>query len=170
MTTQRDTTRFASTTVDSPVGRLHLLGTVDGLAAVLWPDLERELARIRVSPDQLIEGDVPVFDLAKSQLRAYFAGERTEFDLPLDPQGTEFQLSVWSALRKIPFGVTSSYGKQARMIDKPRAVRAVASANARNPISIVVPCHRVIGANGSLTGFAGGLDAKSWLLEHERAG
>src|SRR6185369_13348044 len=101
-------------------------------------------------------------------LREYFAGERAEFDLPLEPEGgTPFQRRAWTALREIPFGQTRTYGEQARAIQQPTAVRAVGAANGRNPIGIIVPCHRVIGSDGKLTGYAGGMAAKQWLLEHE---
>ncbi|MEZ5375614.1 MAG: methylated-DNA--[protein]-cysteine S-methyltransferase [Acidimicrobiales bacterium] len=168
MRTPRDATRHATATIDTPVGRLHVLATSEGLSALLWPDLDAELERIRVSPEQLDDRRPAMAGDVERQLEQYFAGARTEFDLPLDPHGTDFQLTVWAALREIPFGLTSSYGQQARAINRPRAIRAVAAANGRNPISIIVPCHRVIGADGSLTGFAGGLDTKAWLLEHER--
>ncbi len=102
------------------------------------------------------------------QLAEYFDGERTDFDVPLDPVGTEFQRAAWSALRTIPYGTTVSYGEQAERMGDRRKARAVGAANGRNPISIVVPCHRVVGANGALTGFAGGTDTKAWLLDHER--
>jgi len=101
------------------------------------------------------------------QLTAYFAGELTAFDLPLAPVGTAFQRIVWSALVEIPFAETWTYGELARTIGRPSASRAVGTANSKNPISIIVPCHRVIGANGDLTGYAGGMDAKRWLLDHE---
>ncbi len=168
MKTARDTTRYQTATIDSPVGPLHLLATSRGLAALLWSDLEVELHRVRISPEQLDNTPPAQLGRVENQLGEYFVGERTDFDVTLDPRGTEFQLSVWASLREIPYGVTSSYGQQARSINRPRAVRAVAAANGRNPISIIVPCHRVVGADGSLTGFAGGLDAKAWLLEHER--
>ena len=103
-----------------------------------------------------------------TQLGEYFEGHRQDFDLPLDPTGTEFQLSAWTALRSIPFGTTVSYGEQAEQMGDKRKARAVGAANGRNPISIIVPCHRVVGSNGSLTGFAGGIDTKDWLLIHER--
>ena len=106
---------------------------------------------------------------ARDQLRAWFAGRRTTFDLPLRPRGTPFQLSVWRALGEIPYGETSSYRELAVAVGQPSAARAVGAANARNPLSIVVPCHRVIGARGELTGYAGGVERKRWLLEHERA-
>ncbi|MFZ9630225.1 MAG: methylated-DNA--[protein]-cysteine S-methyltransferase, partial [Ilumatobacteraceae bacterium] len=103
------------------------------------------------------------------QLGEYFDGRRREFDVPLDPHGTDFQLAVWRVLRTIPYGTTMTYGEQARALGDANKARAVGAANGRNPISVIVPCHRVVGGNGSLTGFAGGLDAKSWLLAHERA-
>ncbi len=98
----------------------------------------------------------------------YFAGRRTTFDIPLDLRGTEFQVTVWRALAEIPFGQTSTYGEQAARIGRPSAARAVGAANGRNPVSIVLPCHRIVGKDGSLTGFAGGLDTKQYLLDHER--
>lgn len=159
--------RFDTATIDSPVGPLHLIGSDRGLVALLWSDLDVELPRVRIAPEQLEESSA-AFEEPRRQLAEYFDRTRTEFDLALDLRGTEFQRSVWQSLTEIPYGITSSYGQQARAINRPRAVRAVAAANGRNPISIIVPCHRVIGADGSLTGFAGGLDAKSWLLEHER--
>ena len=106
---------------------------------------------------------------ARRQLTEYFAGVRTAFDLPLDPPGTPFQRQVWDALRTIPYGVTTSYGELARRLGDPRGTRALGAANGKNPIPIIVPCHRVVGARGELTGFGGGLDRKRWLLEHEGA-
>lgn len=105
---------------------------------------------------------------AAAQLAAYFAGERRDFDLPLAPQGTPFQQRVWDALLAIPYGAVRSYGDVARAIGRPAASRAVGAANGRNPIAIIVPCHRVIGASGQLTGYGGGLPTKRWLLEHEQ--
>ena len=119
----------------------------------------------RVDPAQAEEH----LDRAEAQLAEYFAGTRRTFDLALDPAGTDFQLRAWNALRSIPFGQTISYGEQAAELGVPGSARAVGAANGRNPLSIVVPCHRVIAASGALTGFAGGLDTKAWLLEHERA-
>jgi methylated-DNA-[protein]-cysteine S-methyltransferase len=107
--------------------------------------------------------------LAIEQLSEYFAGERHIFALPLAPQGTEFQHKIWTALQTIEFGVSCSYGDIAKHIHQPTAARAVGMANSKNPIAIVIPCHRVIGKNGTLTGYAGGLDKKSWLLQHEQA-
>ena len=119
------------------------------------------------------EPDVPMptsdaSDAAARQLSEYFAGDRTDFDLDLAPSGTDFQRKVWTALSQIPYGTTESYGQLALRIGQPTASRAVGLANGRNPIAIVVPCHRVIGSSGTLTGYAGGLERKRWLLEHER--
>ncbi len=157
---------LAATTMPSPVGRLTLVASETGLRAVLW---EKD------RPGRVPLGDVaerashPVLESAKSQLAAYFAGELREFEVPLDAVGTPFQMRVWAALRSIPFGETRSYGAIAAQLGDTKAVRAVGAANGRNPISIIVPCHRVIGASGSLTGFAGGLKAKSALLALEGA-
>lgn len=107
-------------------------------------------------------------DAAERQLTEYFAGERQVFDLVLKPMGTPFQLAAWQVLRTIRYGTTISYAEQARALGKPSAVRAVGGANGRNPLAIVVPCHRVVGADGRLTGYAGGVDRKAWLLDHER--
>jgi methylated-DNA-[protein]-cysteine S-methyltransferase len=151
-------------TVQTPVGALKLVASDKGLAAVLWENDDPKRVRL----GELIEGaGHPVLARAESQLKEYFAGTRTEFDVPLDPAGTEFQKSVWDALGTIPFGETRSYAQIASAVGKPAAVRAVGAANGRNPISIITPCHRVIGADGSLTGFAGGLEAKRFLLDHE---
>lgn len=110
----------------------------------------------------------PLLAEAARQLTAYFGGTLTEFDLPIRMEGTAFRMQCWQALRTIPYGETISYGEQAKRIGNPKAVRAVGGANHRNPISIVVPCHRVIGADGSMTGYGGGVDRKTWLLDHER--
>lgn len=112
--------------------------------------------------------ETPVLAKAKQQLEEYFAGKRTEFDLPLAPKGTEFQQQVWQELRTIPFGKTTSYQYIAKAVGKPKGSQAVGGANGKNPIAIVIPCHRVIGKNGNLTGYAGGLDKKSWLLALEQ--
>jgi len=160
-----------SATIGSPVGQLTVIASRAGLRAVLWPD--DDVARVpdiaRLDPESAVPAAVrEIIDEATRQLAEYFDGTRTDFDVPLDPVGTEFQQEAWSALRKIPFGETLSYGEQAaRMGDRNKA-RAVGAANGRNPISIIVPCHRVVGSNGSLTGFAGGVDAKRFLLDHER--
>jgi methylated-DNA-[protein]-cysteine S-methyltransferase len=149
--------------MDSPHGELTLVAGDNGLRAVLWPDDE---GRVPL-PDSTPSPDHPVIAAAADQLREYFSGRRTEFDLPLDPRGTEFQMAVWRSLADIPFGETISYGEQARRIGRPTAVRAVGAANGKNPLSIVLPCHRVVGANGALTGFASGIDTKAALLDHE---
>lgn len=148
----------------SPVGALTLVARGDKLAAVLW---EQERAnRVRLG-DLHLDDSHPVLLEAARQLNEYFAGQRTRFDLELDFVGSDFQRDVWAALLTIPFGETRSYGEIARLVGKPAAVRAVGAANGRNPISIIAPCHRVIGASGSLTGFAGGLQAKQFLLALE---
>ena len=148
----------------SPVGQLTLVARNGKLAAILW---ETERAN-RVRLGELVEvDDSPALLQAERQLNEYFAGNRDRFDLELDFEGTEFQKKVWAALLTIPFGETRSYSQIATQIGSPKAVRAVGAANGRNPISIVAPCHRVIGASGRLTGFAGGLEAKQYLLTLE---
>jgi methylated-DNA-[protein]-cysteine S-methyltransferase len=148
----------------SPVGLLTLVARGDKLAAVLWQS-ERE-NRVRLGALRE-DNQHPLLLETERQLNQYFAGSRTRFDLPLDFQGTEFQQQVWQALLTIPFGETRSYGQIARELGNPKAMRAVGAANGRNPISIIAPCHRVIGATGTLTGFAGGLEAKAYLLTLE---
>jgi methylated-DNA-[protein]-cysteine S-methyltransferase len=151
--------------IDSPVGKLTLVAGDKALTAILWENDDPK--RVRLGP--LAErSDHPVLLETERQLGAYFAGTLKTFTVPLDFQGTAFQKHVWNALLTIPFGETRSYGAIARQIGKPSAVRAVGAANGRNPISIVAPCHRVVGAKGELTGFAGGLAAKARLLEIER--
>jgi methylated-DNA-[protein]-cysteine S-methyltransferase len=152
--------------IESPIGRLKLVATDDGLAAVLW---ENERAhRVRLNIEARDERH-PVLVETERQLSEYFTGRRKTFTLTLDMAGTPFQRKVWDALRTIPFGETRSYGQIARQIGSPNAVRAVGAANGRNPVSIVTPCHRVIGSTGKLTGFAGGLDVKARLLALEGA-
>ena len=152
------------TTIDSPVRQLRLIASGRGLRAVLWQDHEPERVPLDAAP---IPERTEVLDAAATQLEEYFDGGRTAFDLPLDPVGSPFQQDVWAVLRTIPYGETITYGEQARRLGDPSKARAVGAANGRNPLSIIVPCHRVIGANGKLTGFAGGLDTKAWLLAHE---
>ncbi len=148
--------------VDSPIGELLLAGENNALAMIGFPK-----GSMRRDPEaDWIYNEKPLAE-AKRQLDEYFAGRRREFDLPLQLNGTEFQVRVLQALQKIPYGETVSYGEIARRIGKPRAVRAVGAANGRNPIPIVVPCHRVIGSSGDLTGFGGGLDTKEALLRLE---
>jgi methylated-DNA-[protein]-cysteine S-methyltransferase len=145
----------------SPVGKLKLVASVRGLAAILWEN--DDPARVRIGP--LVEDAAhPVLAEAERQLGEYFMGKRQAFDLPLDFHGTDFQKSVWGALLAIPYGETRSYAEIARAVGRPTAFRAVGAANGRNPISIIAPCHRVVGTNGALTGFAGGLEAKALLL------
>ena len=152
-------------TVQSPVGNLTLTASPRGLRAVAWPDDKRSSLP---SGGVLVElGANSTLDSAALQIAEYFGGQRTSFDLSLDPVGTAFQLAAWDALAKIPYGETRSYAAQAAAIGNPTAVRAVGAANGRNPLSIVVPCHRVIGSGGSLTGFAGGLASKRFLLDLE---
>ncbi|WP_324697140.1 methylated-DNA--[protein]-cysteine S-methyltransferase [Novosphingobium aerophilum] len=151
----------------SPVGELTLIAGDRGLAAILWEN--DDPSRVRLG-DIADSESHPILDEAKAQLADYFAGKRQSFDLPLDFRGTDFQKSVWAQLLLIPFGETRSYGEIAVALGRPSASRAVGAANGRNPISIVAPCHRVVGANGTLTGFAGGLEAKAFLLRLEGRG
>jgi methylated-DNA-[protein]-cysteine S-methyltransferase len=144
-------------TIDSPLGPVRIFATEFGISAI-------HLAIKTTSADK----PSALTNKAARQLLQYFAGGLTQFDLPLAATGTAFQQQVWQALRQLPFGQTCSYAAIARKIANPKAVRAVGAANGKNPIAIVVPCHRVIGANGSLTGYAGGLDNKAWLLRHEQ--
>ena len=153
--------------VPSPVGDLMLLASDTHLTSVRFaPHADDAAARGWRRATGGTDADA-ILDLARAQLGDYFAGRITTFDLPLGPTGTPFQTQVWRALREIPFGETISYGELARRIGDPKAMRAVGAANGRNPIPIIVPCHRVIGANGSLTGFGGGIERKRWLLAHE---
>jgi O-6-methylguanine DNA methyltransferase len=149
---------------DSPVGPLSLVSDGQALAALTF--------EMHTKPAPVVAGAEPGIDAlleeTRRQLDAYFAGRLKRFDLPLAPKGTPFQERVWMALRDIPYGQTCSYGDIAAVVNAPQAVRAVGGANGRNPISIVVPCHRVIGANGTLTGFGGGIDRKRYLLTHEQ--
>jgi methylated-DNA-[protein]-cysteine S-methyltransferase len=158
---------YRFTTMFSPVGELTLVASDAGLAAILWENDEPDRVRLGT---MIRDDSDPILTTAEEQLHAYFAGTLTEFTVPLDFQGTDFQKSVWAALLTIPFGETRSYGEIARQIGRPSASRAVGAANGRNPISIIAPCHRVIGSNGALTGFAGGLEAKAFLLGIEGAG
>jgi methylated-DNA-[protein]-cysteine S-methyltransferase len=149
--------------MESPIGWLRLVVEDGALVGLFMEEHARAPARAAVAGE-----DHPLLDQAARQLAAWFAGEQISFDLPLRPEGTPFQIAVWQALREIPYAETRSYLEIAAGLGQPKAVRAVGAANGRNPISIVVPCHRVIGANGALTGYAGGLERKRWLLGHER--
>ncbi|AXQ21443.1 methylated-DNA--[protein]-cysteine S-methyltransferase [Acinetobacter wuhouensis] len=149
----------------SPVGQLKLVATETALVAVLWENENPN--RVRLA--ELIENTQhPILLETQKQLNEYFAGQRQVFDLPLDFEGTEFQQKVWQALLTIPFGETRSYKQIAEQIGNVKAVRAVGAANGKNPISIIAPCHRVVGANGKLVGFAGGLENKGILLKIEK--
>ena len=150
------------TYVDSPIGRLLLVGREGVLTGLYVADHEK----CRLPAADWVE-DVSAFGPVITQLREYFAGERTDFDLEVELEGTPFQTTVWAALREIPYGETWSYGELARHIGRPTGSRAVGMANGRNPVSIVVPCHRVIGSDGSMTGYGWGTDRKTWLLAHE---
>jgi methylated-DNA-[protein]-cysteine S-methyltransferase len=143
--------------ISSPVGRLTLVASERGLRAVRW-----EPARRRKRPRS------PVLREAAAQLDEYFAGVRYVFELALDLRSTAFQVRAWNALADIPYGTTVTYGEQARRLGVPRAARAIGAANGSNPLPIILPCHRIVGADGALTGYGGGLDVKRWLLTHER--
>lgn len=157
---------YACKTMKTPVGELKLVATERGLAAILWENDDPK--RVRLTPLKE-DRNHPVLLEVERQLSDYFAGKLKQFSLKFDPVGTDFQKAVWDALSTIPFGETRSYAQIAIQIGHPKAVRAVGAANGRNPLSIVVPCHRVIGTNGKLTGFAGGLAVKEVLLKLEGA-
>ncbi len=147
------------------IGMLTVAADDSGIHYVLFPENKYD------APDRASwKRDANALREPREQLLAYFAGERNTFDLPLAPQGTPFQLKVWKTLAQIPYGATWSYSQLAARVGSPKAVRAVGSANGRNPLPIVLPCHRVIGSDGSLTGFGGGLPLKQFLLEHEGVG
>ena len=154
-----------STTHQTPVGDLTLIASDQGLRAILWPKESARRAGIAERPRR--GPDHRILKQTAAQLDEYFAGTRRSFDIPLDLEGTRFQVAAWRALASIPFGGTTSYGQQAAALGIPTAARALGAANRANPVCIVLPCHRVIGADGSLTGFAGGLPTKQWLLDHE---
>jgi methylated-DNA-[protein]-cysteine S-methyltransferase len=143
--------------VRTPIGVLELKGCKNGLAAATF--IDQDIAISKAIPK--------VLENAVSQLAEYLTNKRTSFDITLNPQGTDFQKKVWNKLAQIPFGKTLSYMDMAKQLGDPKVIRAAASANGKNPIAIIIPCHRVIGSDGSLTGYAGGLHRKKWLLEHE---
>jgi methylated-DNA-[protein]-cysteine S-methyltransferase len=167
------TTHIARAALPTPVGLLQLYGTPEGLLTVALPNESRAAAEARLRRGaaggaiQFVD-DAATLAEALEQLRAWFDGARRDFDLPLAPRGTPFQLAAWEAVAAIPWGVTCSYADIARRIGKPAAVRAVGAANGANPLPLIIPCHRVIGANGSLTGYGGGLPLKQQLLAWER--
>lgn len=150
--------------VPSPIGKLKLVASDSGLVAILWENDNPRRVRLSVLVERT---DHPTLLRAEKELEEYFAGVRDSFTIPLDMRGTEFQKRVWEALLGIPFGQTRTYGQLAHQLGNPRATRAVGAANGRNPLAILVPCHRVVGFSGKLTGFAGGLDAKAHLLKLE---
>jgi methylated-DNA-[protein]-cysteine S-methyltransferase len=151
--------------IESPLGKLLLVSDGSAIAGLY-------LAGQKYFPHQIEsrseDSQLEIFMQTQKQLEEYFTHQRRHFDLPINLDGTEFQRQVWQCLREIPFGETISYGTLAQQVGQPNAARAVGAANGRNPISIIVPCHRVIATNGKLTGYAGGIDRKQWLLNHER--
>lgn len=150
--------------IESPLGRLLVVGDDQSLTGLYMPRHKGWRG-----PDDAWQQSDATFSLVRAQLAEYFAGERQQFDLPLKPKGTPFQQQVWQELVRIPFGSTITYAELARRVGKPSASRAVGNANGRNPISIIVPCHRVIGASGKLAGYAGGIEKKKWLLAWEQS-
>ncbi|HEX2450997.1 MAG TPA: methylated-DNA--[protein]-cysteine S-methyltransferase [Gemmatimonadales bacterium] len=161
---KRFTAPFWRTNMDTPIGRVGLTATAEGLAEIWFDGYPASAEKGAGERDP-----AGVLERARAQLEEYFAGSRLTFDLPLAPSGTAFELEVWDLLRKIPAGQTASYGQLARKLGDVTMARAVGRANGQNPLPIVVPCHRVIGVDGSLVGFGGGLERKKWLLEHEGA-
>ena len=143
---------------DTPVGKLCIGEEDDSITRVTWSKV----------PQEYIQEETELILNCKIQLEEYFAGNRKQFDLPLAPKGTDFQKRVWKALTDIPYGETRTYGKIAAAVDNPKAARAVGMANNKNPIGIIVPCHRVVGADGKLVGYAGGMEKKEWLLNLEQ--
>lgn len=152
--------------ITSPVGELLAVASEESLCGLYWPAAVTSC--LDATSTLVSHHELPIFANLKTQLDEYFLGDLRKFDLDLAPAGTEFQREAWAALLKIPYGETRSYSEQAATIGRPKAVRAIGAANGRNPISIVVPCHRVVGKNGSLTGFAGGVDVKQRLLDLEK--
>ena len=151
------------TIIDTPIGPLTLVAGPNGLREVRFPN-----GRLVSAADGPARPDHPVLAQTATELAEYFAGTRQDFDVPLDPHGSPFQLSAWQGLTTIPFAETVSYGEQARRLGHDGKARAIGAANGSNPLPVIVPCHRVIGSDGSLTGFGGGLETKAWLLHHER--
>ena len=159
------TQQFYSGILKAPFGVLTVVASNKGVRYVMF---ENDAHPKPLSDLRIRQGPHAVLDDALVQLREYFNGDRVTFELPLDLVGTEFQVDAWKSLARIPFGKTVSYAEQAASIGRPTAVRAIGGANGRNPVAVVLPCHRVIGANGSLTGFGGGIEVKRWLLQHEQ--
>jgi methylated-DNA-[protein]-cysteine S-methyltransferase len=159
-----------TTTYQSPFGILQIEASDEGISAIRWPSTpDDKQPHPPITTSSLGRPESPLLETAKTQLDEYFQGARNNFELPLSLTGTPFQQLVWNALKAIPYGTTTSYGAIANAIDRPRAVRAVGRAIGSNPIPLIIPCHRVIGAGGKLTGFSGGLDRKRWLLNREDA-
>ena len=156
---------FSRRTYQAPFGVITVVGSDLGIRYVMFSDdaHPKSLEQLHISDTEIHDS----VNEAIKQLEEYFAGSRRNFELPLDLCGTEFQVAAWNALSKIPYGHTASYGQQAALIGRPKAVRAIGGANGRNPVAIVLPCHRIVGADGSLTGFGGGIAVKKWLLDHE---
>lgn len=153
--------------VDSPLGKLLVTANDRAIKHILFEDMPQAIRLLDEHQALLESPRHPLIQQARKQFVAYFAGRSQEFDLPLAAQGTEFQHQVWAQLRQIPYATTWSYAQLAQALGRPTAARAVGMANGKNPLSIVVPCHRVIGKNQQLTGYAGGLERKAWLLKHE---
>ena len=164
---QSDVLTFSRRTCEAPFGVVTVIGSDLGIRYVLFSNdaHPKPLERLHISDTDIHES----VNQAITQLEEYFTGSRHNFELPLDLQGTEFQVAAWNALAEIPYGRTASYGQQAASIGRPKAVRAIGGANGRNPVAIVLPCHRIVGADGSLTGFGGGIEVKKWLLDHEQS-
>ena len=158
---------FSRRTCEAPFGVVTVVGSGLGIRFVMFSNdaHPKPLEKLHISDTEIHDS---VND-AITQLDEYFTGSRRDFDLPLDLRGTEFQVAAWRALADIPYGHTASYGQQAASIGRPKAVRAIGGANGRNPVAIVLPCHRIVGADGSLTGFGGGIAVKKWLLDHEQS-
>jgi len=156
----------ATTYYYSPIGWIEIQASYDAVTSLVFCD-ERKKEECNDYLQQTCKSDYTILTECVRQLDEYFSGQLTKFDLPVSQRGTDFQQNVWNALMGIPFGKTVSYGDVAKMLHHPQAVRAVGAANSKNRVWLVVPCHRVIGANGSLTGYAGGIERKKWLLVHE---
>lgn len=162
----REVTYVAEEECASPLGVLIVRASSSGVRRIGFADEKDSRVWRRVDDEDVDAGHAIVLRTC-AQLNEYFAGSRQEFDLPLEPMGTAFQVEVWRALLRVPYGATASYASQAGWVGRPQATRAVGGANGRNPLPIVLPCHRIIGASGQLTGYGGGIERKAWLLDHE---
>ena len=163
---ERDVTEYFRSTVKAPFGTLTVVASERGVRYCMFDNEShpKQLDGLNITDD----ASHPSLTKAVQQVEEYLAGVRLKFDLPLDLHGTEFQQQAWRSLAQVPYGKTWSYAQQAAWIGRPAATRAIGAANGRNPVAVILPCHRIIGANGALTGFGGGLPVKQWLLEHER--